>query len=270
MVIIVPFGKQFAAIGDNGRLAPGQTLSCGRHQRGGSARATGLGQTRAAFPDTQADICFVYDLGKADIGTLGEKRIMLDPMADGARRNGLSILDNKDAMRIAHRHRAGIFQKSLSGIDRDRQGFRVQFPAERNIAPIGARQTQINANTHLTCCGRGQATPCRVQRQRSRACFTHDQPCDAARTIAAGPRLAAIGIQHAHERVARVAVFDDQELVESVGLRELARLILAKSAKIGMCPDIQHQKGVSCPVHQKSVHTPPVTPQAPCVQSPAR
>ena len=69
-------------------------------QRRAGGGAAGQRRAGAAFPDAQARMAGIADLGEADIGALGEERVVLDKRPDLVELDRGGVVDEEDGVRI--------------------------------------------------------------------------------------------------------------------------------------------------------------------------
>src|SRR5947207_3225724 len=91
----------------NSGTSPGGSLD-----GGAGAGTAGERQAGAALPDAQLHRGRSDNLGDADIGALGEERVVLEPRPQLRERDGVEIVDEESGVRIAHAGAGRILQRT--------------------------------------------------------------------------------------------------------------------------------------------------------------
>ncbi len=174
-----------------------------RGDRGGAGpAAAGLGDARAAFPHPQPDAVGPGYSRDLHIRAFGEHRVMFDIRPQGGQIDRLGVLDEEDAMRIAHVDGRGVGQRSL--FDGQRQCI-SRFP-QRDFRPIQPRRAHVHRDDAVRTGLGGQQPGRRFDRRRRPARLFHQRGGDATGAVAAGRRFAAVRIIEAEARVGAVVI----------------------------------------------------------------
>src|SRR6266404_1728953 len=202
VIVAQPFDLKGAAIDDHLGSALHQAAAGCRHHGGTGARAAGEREPGAALPDAQAQAIFIHELGDADIGAFGKESITLQLGPQLAKRDCRGIVDEEGGVRIAHAGADGILQRP----EPDRHVIGVAGLADRDVAPVEPRQPHIDGDDRQAIGGgarllRIEQAGNRLHRDVVGLAFVHQHRSDAARGVAAGAGLVAVGIVDAHEDV---------------------------------------------------------------------
>ena len=209
-VALPPFDGKLAAVHHQGRGAFAQPPAMGGHQGGAGAGAAGLGLAHAALPDLQPDAVGAEDLGEADIGALGEQPVVLDPWAGLFHRRGLGVGHEEHHVRIAHGDAAG---PGELGIDLQVDLGGVHFQGQGDVAPVQAGFAHVDRDLAVARAKGEEDAGRRLDAHGLGARRLHHQPADAARGVATGRHLAAVGVPDAHAGVGPVRPADGDQLV---------------------------------------------------------
>jgi hypothetical protein len=160
--------------GDLGRR-PGPAAAARRRRRRRRCRRRRSRRRRAPTP--AAGSRPVHDLDEADVGPWREARVGLDPGAEGGDRCGVDVVDDRDRVRVAHRHdadgeavsrrrRGGGRRVRVVGLERDRGGARIGGPM--STVDLGDRDRRVAVHDGPAWSRRGcrRARPCRRRRGR--------------------------------------------------------------------------------------------------------
>ena len=189
------------------RAAAGQAAAVGVHQRGAGAGAAGEGQPGAALPDPQADTVRREDLREADVGALGEQRVVLQPGAefgDGTRRRASAT--KKVACGLPMRRRPGSPGNGRCS---------VSIVRERDVAPVEPGRAHVHADPARPRARSAGRSPAMV-RMTARPGRSSANSSAATQRVALpqAPASEPSGLRDAHEGVgALCAGLDRDELV---------------------------------------------------------
>ena len=178
----------------------GQAAAVRGDQRGAGAGAAGQGQAGAAFPHPQPDaVAGDSTCAKPILARSGNSGSCSSTGPSSPDRWRADVRHEERRVRIAHAGGGGVGNRP----ERQRQDERVHRPAERNVAPVPAAAGPMSTATRpvrrlarLDQAGDGSRITGVPGRFRASAADG-----DAARGVAAGLGLAAVGVADAHEGV---------------------------------------------------------------------
>ena len=150
-------------------------------------------------------------------------------------------------MRVAHGAGRGVRDRH----ERDRQMQRVHLPRQRHVAPAEARGAHIGAPEATRQALHRQVAGDGAHHDAVLAGLVRDKGGDAARGIAAGAGLGAVGVQDAHEDVGALArrLHDDQLVEADAGVAVADGAGGVRRHRDGPGARIQHDEVVAEPVH---------------------
>ena len=200
-----------AAVENDRRLFACKPAPVGRHQGGTGARPAGRGEAGAALPDTEPDGAAVENLRRADVGALGIERIGLEARAQVFQRHRLGVIDEEHHVRVADADRHRIAERS--GLDAEME--RVGLAGQGDRSPIQPHRSQVDGDPPVAGRRGGQQPGLGLDGRFPGARLGHDHGGDAARAVAAGLGLAAVGVMNAQEDVGGAvnACLEDKQLV---------------------------------------------------------
>ena len=168
---------------------------------GAGCGAAGACQSGAALPGAKPQARGTGHLRQRDIGALREQRIVLEHRPEPRQVVGVDVVDEEDAMGIAHVHHAWrIERRIVLRPERDLLGVGNGL-RQRDLVPIEPRRAHVDGDAAVIVDGRGKHGALGGDADLWRAALLGEQRRDAARRIAAGANLAAVGIPDAHEHV---------------------------------------------------------------------
>ena len=209
--VLAPVEVEVAAGQGHGHLAQGEATPVAGQGDGAGRRPAGERGAGPPLPDPRPHSRLRLDRGEADVGPSREERVSFEERSGRRKVNRIAILDEEDGMRIADtdaggRRRRGIAEINLKRVSRTRQ---------RDVPPAEPRAAHVNVeHLHSTPARLQQAGPCFDAGVIPSGLF-HDQPGDAAGSVAAGLGLVAVRIPDAHEGIARDRRLETDELVAS-------------------------------------------------------
>ena len=191
------------------RPAPASAVRSVRPRRVGGdqgragAGAAGLGQARAALPDPQADAVAAEHLGEADVdalrGTAGGARSPARPSRTGAASTSAT---KKTTCGLPMETQPGVCQRRMRRPSCSSSARVSMLLGQRDVAPVQARRAHVDADQPLAGAAWRRSRPALVSiTASSLPDGLHQQPADAARAVAAGADLLAVGVPEAHEGV---------------------------------------------------------------------
>ncbi len=163
------------------------------------------------------------DGGEFDIGAIGKDRVVFEQRADLLEIEAVGIVDEEDGMGVAHVDGAGRVQDRI--VDRadlklEMRGV-VERLRQRDVLPAELRRTHVDGEDEVAVAPGRQQPGLGLQGQRGLGGIAHHgigqhRPGDAARAVAAGAGLGAIGIVDPDIGVGagRDGIVQDHELVE--------------------------------------------------------
>ena len=154
-------------------------------------------QAGAALPHAQPDAVGRQDLGEADIGALGEQRIVLQARAEFRHRQALDVGDEERRVRIAHAGGRRIGHRPRREVEVQR----VHRPRQRDVRPVEPRRPHVDAHAAVGERLGGQVAGGGADDLGAAAGLARQQIGDAAGGVAAGPGLGAVGVADAHEGI---------------------------------------------------------------------
>ena len=248
MAVLAPVDVEGPAIEHDTRSAAGQAAARCRDERRAGAGAAGAGDAGAAFPDAQADPGAIEDRCDADIGALGKQLVVLEPRAERGQVDCLGIRHKKCRVRVADICADRLGKRT----ERESGARRIHLARQRDLMPGGAgrphidRDIAIRRQLGVEQARRGLDADARL------AALLCDEAGDAARPVAAGLRLAAIGVEDAHKDLRRGVArrLDQDQLVTAdagapVGKRARRRRVDHDAVAAA----VEHDKIVAEPMH---------------------
>jgi len=220
---------------------------------GAGSRAAGQRDAGTALPDAKPQPVLAHELGDADIGALGKEAVVLQLRPKLGKRDGVGIVDEEGGVRIAHVGAHGILQ----GTETERQMIGVAGLADGNLAPVETCGTHVDGDHRQAvaaeaCLLRLEQAGDGLHRDVITFALVHHHRGDAARGVAAGAGLAAIGIVDAHEDVGLAVgrALEHDQLVAAHAQPAVGDGAppLGRELEIGR-PRVEHDEVVAQPVH---------------------
>ena len=173
--------------------------------------------------------------------------MVLDIRAPARQVDRLRIGNEKDGMRIAHGHTAGIIQRPGTGRDMHRiSGF-----GQGDLPPIELGFAHVNGDQPAGTALALQKAATGFEHGRVPAALAHQELGDAATAVAAGLGLAAVAIVDAQEgHGGAVGRFQDQDLITTnapTPVGDCPGLLLGQAQ--GILAGIDHHKVVAETMH---------------------
>ena len=248
MAVLTPRDVERPAIEFDGSATIGQSSSMRGDERGAGAAAASESYPGAPFPNPQSDMATVADRGHPDIGALWEQPIMLEGGPEHSEIDPLDVVDEKRRMRIADIGADRIGKRP----DRYLDMIGIHGTGQRDLAPSGTRRPHIHRNAPIRLSFRFEKASNGLDPSVRLAGLATQEVGDAARGVAAGFGLAAIGIADAHQNPSRGMTrrFEEDHLIASdagAAIGERAYTPCADGYRA--TAKIEHDKVIAEPVH---------------------
>lgn len=211
MSVLVPVEVEVAARQGHAYMTRGEAAPVAGDGDGARRGTAGARCAGSPLPDPRPHSRLSLDRDNADVGPSREERVSFEQWSGRSEVDRVAVLDEEDRMGIAHTdagggRRRGVAEIHLKRVQRSRQ--RDLLPAQPGLAhvdvehldptPACLQQAGLSFNSGIVPSG-----------------LFHEQPGDAAGSVAAGLGLAAVRIPDAHEGIARERRFETDELIAS-------------------------------------------------------
>ncbi len=180
-------------------------------KRRAGAGAAGLCNAYAPFPYPHAQATGRNHRCEFHVRTRRKQLVMLDLRAQLRERNLVGTVGENHAMRIAHGNGRGnpVLTARAHG-----KRVRRQFAGQWNVTPAEFRLSHVHSDHSGPAVATGERTAARLDAHAVLALFRHKELCHAARRVAAGFDLVAVGVENPHEDIgAALRPLDHDHLV---------------------------------------------------------
>ena len=246
VLVLSPVEIEIPAGQGHGHMALGEAAPVAGDGDGAGRRTAGERGAGPPLPDPRPHSPLRLDRGEADVGPPREERVSFEERSGRRQVNRIAILDEEDGMWIADTDAGGGRRRGITEINLKRVG----RPRQRDVSPAEPGTAHVDVEHPLpTPASLEQPGPC-FDAGVVPSGLIHEQPGDAAGSVAAGLGLAAVRVPDAHEGIARDRRLETDELIAShtdAAVRN--RADRARGKRSGTLPGVDDDEIIAQAVH---------------------